>query len=370
MIARLALVPLFTAALACAQPQSRQTAVSKSAAAKAGAQSRNLEIYWIDVEGGAATLVVSPSGESMLIDTGWEARDANRIQAAAKQAGLSKIDYLVISHFHADHAGGVEALSKLMPVGRYFTRSADELEPQNRKWLDSVRAASGGKQTIVKAGDRIPIQGIDALVVASDGRLIGKPLAGGGPNGLCADAENKAPAGPENQRMVGVMVGYNRFKFLDLIDLDWEKEMELACPVNRLGKVTVYQTGRHGSFDDAGAPAFLGAIAPQIVVVNNGPRKGMGQIDNQVKSATAGAKPYERNAYLRLAGLPGIEGIWQVHKSLLDADPKHNTSEDMIANLEETAECKGNWIKASISRDGKATLTNGRNGFSKTYQAQ
>jgi hypothetical protein len=146
--------------------------------------------------------------------------------------------------------------------------------------------------------------------------------------------------------------------------------MELACPVNRLGKVTLYQTGRHGSFDGAGAPALLGAIQPQIVVVNNGPRKGMGQVDNNMKSNNPPGQavaPYEKNAYLRLAHLPGIEGIWQGHLSLLDADPKHNTSPEMIANLEDTADCKGNWIQASVARDGKLTMTNSRNGFSKNY---
>jgi hypothetical protein len=137
--------------------------------------------------------------------------------------------------------------------------------------------------------------------------------------------------------------------------------------------VTLYQTGRHGSFDGAGAPALLGAIQPQVVVMNNGPRKGMGQVDNNARSNNPPGKtvaPYEKNAYLRLAKLPRIEGIWQVHLSLLDPDPQHNTAPDMIANTEETADCKGNGIEASVARDGKFTVTNGRNGFSKTYTAR
>ncbi|PYQ68882.1 MAG: MBL fold metallo-hydrolase, partial [Acidobacteria bacterium] len=221
------------------------------------AQSRNLEIYWIDVEGGAATLIVSPSGESMLIDTGFEVddRDAKRVYAATQQAALKQIDYLVISHYHADHVGGLSALSK----------------PVNQKWLDSYKTASAGRRTIVKPGDRIPIKGLQALVVSSDQKLLAKPLEGGGPNPLCADAEQKAPAGPENQNMVGMLLTYGKFKLLALIDLDWEKEMELVCPVNKLGTVTVYQSSRHGSFDGAGAPAFLGAIRPQVAVINNGP---------------------------------------------------------------------------------------------------
>jgi competence protein ComEC len=337
-------------------------------------QARNLEIYWIDVEGGASTLIVSPSGESMLIDTGWEVggRDSKRIFDAVQHAGLKSIDFLVISHFHADHAGGLPALSKMIPIRHFYDRG-DAIEKENLQWLDGYRAASAGKRTIVKPGDEIPIKGFQALVVSSNQQVLAKPVKGGGPNPLCDNAEQKLSAGPENGRGVGLLLTYGKFRFLNLIDLDWEKEMELACPVNKLGTVTVYQTGRHGSFDGAGAPALLGAISPQVVVVNNGPRKGMGQVDAAVKSATPPGKttaPYEKNAYLRLAKLTGIEGIWQVHLSLLDKAPEHNTSPDMIANLEESADCKGNWIQASVEKDGKFTVTNGRNGFSKTYAAR
>jgi competence protein ComEC len=335
------------------------------------AQSMSLNMYWIDVEGGASTLIVAPSGESLLIDTGWtvEDRDAKRIYAMAQHAGLKKIDYLVISHFHADHVGGLAALSKMIPIGRFFDRG-DVIEIENKRWLDDYHAASAGKRTIVKPGDTIPIKGLQVVVVSSNQELIAKPVNGGGPNPLCADAEQKESAGPENARGVGVLLTYGTFKYLNLIDLDWAKEMELACPVNKLGKVTLYQTGRHGSFDGAGAPAFLGAIQPQVVVVNNGPRKGMGQVDNSTKSNNPPGKavpPYEKNAYLRLANIRGIEGIWQGHLSLLDPDPRHNTVPDMIANLEDTADCKGNWIQASVTRDGKFTVTNGRNGFTKNY---
>src|SRR5262245_64939344 len=140
--------------------------------ARLQAQSRNLEIYWVGVEGGAATLFVSPSGESMLIDTGFEVgdRDAKRIYAAAQQAGLKKIDYVVISHYHADHVGGLAALSKMIPLGRFYGRG-DEIEPVNQRWLDSYRTASAGKRTIVKTGERVPIKGVAALIVASDGRV-------------------------------------------------------------------------------------------------------------------------------------------------------------------------------------------------------
>src|SRR5690348_16124967 len=302
---------------------------------KLQAQSKPLDIYWIDVEGGASTLIVSPSGESFLIDTGWMVgdRDAKRIYAAAQLAGLKKIDYLLISHFHADHVGGLAAFAKMMPIGKFYDHG-DTIEKENQQWLDSYTAASAGKRTIVRPGDEIQVKGLRVLVVASDQKVLSKPVNGGGPNPLCATAEQKAPIGLENQRVAGVLVSYGKFKYLNLIDLDWEKEMELACPVNKLGTVTVYQTSRHGGFDGAGAPAFLDAIKPQVVVVNNGPRKGMGQVDNGVKSLTPpGGEPipYEKVAYVRMAEITGIEGIWQEHLSLLDSDPTHNTSLDMTA---------------------------------------
>lgn len=339
-----------------------------------GAQSRTLDIYWIDVEGGAATLIVTPSGESMLVDTGYETdgRDAGRIAATAKQAGLKQIDHVVISHYHGDHVGGLAALSKMIPLGRFYGRG-DKIVPADQKWYDSFVTVSQGRRTIVKPGDRVPLQGVQTLVVSSDHQLLSQPTNGGGANALCANAEQKAPAGFENQAGVGLLMTYGRFTFLNLIDMDWATEMELVCPVNKVGAVTLFQTNRHGSWDGAGAPAFLGAIRPQVIVFNNGPRKGLGQMDTNAKTITPpGVKPppYERNGYARAAALPGIQGIWQGHLSLLDKDRAHNTSPDMIANLEETAECKGHWIKASIEQSGRFTIVNGRNQFSRTYTAR
>jgi competence protein ComEC len=324
--------------------------------------SRDLQIYWVDVEGGAATLVVSPSGESLLYDSGWEVgdRDARRIADAAKTAGITRIDDFVLSHFHADHAGGIVALSKLLPIGRCFDRG-DFIEPANQRWRDAYLSVCGAKRTILNAGDRIPLKDVQVDVVASNGKLITKPVPGAGPNSLCAAAENHPPDVPENQLMVSALFTYGRFRFLDTADLDWEKEMELACPVNRLGRVTLWQTGRHGALDGAGAPGFLYAIAPQVVVVNNGPRKGLG-------GPSPGAQKAASIHYERLAKTPGIEGVWQGHLSLFDRD--HDTAPEMIANLEDTDQCQGHWLKASVSRDGSFTMTNGRNGFNQSYKAR
>lgn len=331
----------------------------------ATAQTRPFDIYWVDVEGGAATLLVSSGGESLLVDTGFpgeDDRDAKRIVAAMQEAGLTRLDKLVITHYHLDHVGGLEALAELIPIGHCYDHGTTT-EESNQRWLDAYLRVCGDKRTAVEAGDTIPFGAVEIDVVASDARLITAPLNGGGPNALCATAERKAQASPENQRSVGVLVTYGRFTFLDLGDFNWAKEIELSCPVNLVGEVSIYQTSRHGAFDDAGSPTHLYAIRPQVVISNNGPRKGLG-------GTSPGFTEVSTAHFERIAGSPGIEGIWQGHRSLLDPDPAHNTAEEMIANLSDTEACAGHWILASVSRDGSFTMTNGRNGFSRTYTAR
>ena len=343
---------------------------------------KNLQITWIDTDGGASTLIVTPAGKSLLIDAGYpsDGRDAKRIYAAAQAAGLQKIDHFVLSHFHDDHVGGLAALSKMIPIEHFYDHgdTLDDPNPQrlaaDRQRLADYKVLVGNKRTIVKAGDRIPLQSVSAVVVTSDGKMMGQTLNGGGAtNASCADTPRMTAAPGENAHMVGMLVGYNNFSFLNLIDLDWAQELELVCPINKLGAVSIFQSSRHGSPDGANSPGLLGAIKPQVVVVDNGPRKGFGQSDDRIQPIAVAGKPstpFERNGYLRFAKNPGMEGIWQGHLSLLDKDPNHNTAPDMIANFEDTAECQGHAISASVAADGKFTMTNTRNGFSKTYMAR
>ena len=257
----------------------------------------------------------------------------------------------------------------MIPIGRYFDHG-NAVEDVDRPRLDLYKQVAGSARTILKPGDSIPFKGVKSEVVSSEGKFIDKPINGGGPNPLCASAERKASAGPENNRNVAILFTFGRFTFLDLADSDWDSEMALTCPVNTLGTVTIWQADRHGNLFGAGAPALLGAIKPQVIIVNNGPHKGLGEVDTNVKSLTRPG--YQETApgyaYDKIAALRGVEGIWQGHLSL--AAPEHNTARDQIANLEDTADCKGNWIKASVAPDGTFTVTNGRNGYSKKYTAR
>jgi competence protein ComEC len=320
----------------------------------------NLRIYFIDVEGGGATLIVAPSGESLLADTGNplpDDRDAKRIFAATQLAGLKKIDYLFTTHFDGDHSGGVAALVKMIPIANFYDHgdTTEAEKPRDiERWEAYKSAAATGKRTSVKPGDRVPLHGVKVEVVSSNGEVLAKAINGGGPNPLCKDAKQKDPDKTENSRCAGFLLTYGKWKFLDVGDLTWDKEMALACPVNKLGTVTLYQATHHGFFGDrSGAPAHLFAIRPQVVVVNNGPRKGLGT----------------PNLYERMTNIPGIEGIWQGHLSLA-LDKQHNTSEEMIANLEPTEQCQGRSITVTVEPNGAFTVGNSRNGFSKTYTAK
>jgi competence protein ComEC len=322
-----------------------------------GAQSGNLQIVWTDVEGGAATLIVTPSGQSLLVDTGFpqDDRDAGRIFAATQAAGLKKIDILWITHFHLDHVGGAPALAKLIPIDKFYDHG-DSIEantPQGAKLYNDYKAVAQGKRTIVKPGDKIPLRGVDITVVSAAGKVIGQAMNGGGPNDLCKDAQQKPEDKTENSQSAGFLLTYGKFKFLDLGDLTWDREMMLACPVNKLGAVTLFQASHHGfSSGQSGSPALVWALKPQVVVVNDGARKG-----------------FDADAYDIIAKSPGIEGIWQIHRAVR-SDAGHNTAEQMIANLDEGAADQGLGIKVSVAKDGKFTVTNGRNDFSKSYTSR
>jgi competence protein ComEC len=321
--------------------------------------SRNLEIYWIDAEGGAATLIVSPSGQSMLVDTANRTpddRDVKRILAAAQQAGLKKIDFLLTTHFHSDHIGAMPALSKLIPIDMYLDHgeSVEMSRPQVAAAYQAYVELSQGKRKILQAGDKIPLNGLDIEVLMSAGKAITHPLKGGGPNAaICQDWKDRTTPepDPDNDQSVGYLLQFGKFKFLSMGDLTWNYEKQLVCPNNLIGTVDLYQTTHHG-LDRSNSPQFVWSIQPRVAIMNNGPRKG------------GPATVFE---ILRKS--PGIEDIWQGHLAL--GTPKEvNTDEKMIANLGPSADCPANLLKVSVAPDGNYTVTNARNGFTKTYSSK
>jgi competence protein ComEC len=314
-----------------------------------------LQIYFVDVEGGQATLIVSPSGESLLIDTGWpdnEGRDADRIIAAAHQAGLKKIDYVLITHFHRDHVGGVPQLVEGIKVGTFVDHgpNLEDSEVTRTDYAAYEKAIAGHPRMTVKPGWGLPIKGIQVRVLTSAGEHIDTPLPGAGrANSYCGAEPAAAVDDTENARSVGVLVTYGRFRFLDLGDLTKKKEFELACPNNLIGNVDLFLVTHHGA-DLSNSKTLDWVLQPQVAVIDNGPRKG---------SSPAGWQIVHDS--------PGLEDLWQLHYAE-ESDKLHNVDADHIANVKE--HCEGAFLKVSAESDGSYTLTNSRTGVTKSYSSR
>ena len=314
-----------------------------------------LEIFCIDVEGGKATLWVAPSGESMLVDTGWPGnnhRDAERIAAAAKAAGVKKIDYLVITHYHTDHAGGVPQLAEKIPIKNFVDHGANSETGQAAEVLfgEYARFRDKGNHIVVKPGDKLPVKGLDVEIVSSDGALLASPLEGAGrPNPDCNGLQQPPPDHTENAHSIGMVVTYGAFRAVDLGDLTKDKEYGLVCPDNKLGTVQLFMVSHHG-MDISNSAALVHALHPQVAIVNNGSHKG--------------GSP---EAWQIIHDSPGLEDLWQVHYSV-PAGKDHNSSDPFIANIDEV--CRAQWLKVTVEKDGAFTVWNQRNKFEKKYNAR
>jgi beta-lactamase superfamily II metal-dependent hydrolase len=292
------------------------------AAAPRAQTDKPLDIYFIDVEGGQATLFVTPSGESMLIDTGFpgnEDRDLIRVLAAIRRAGLTKLDYLLVTHYHADHVGNAAAIGAAIPVGTFVDHgpTVETDAPAAALYDTYVKGRDRGRHLLAKPGDKVPIRDLDVTIVASNGEHITRPLAGPAPNPLCAGFTPKPPDPSENGRSLGALIAFGRFRMADLGDLTWNKEQELVCPTNLLGTVDLYLTTHHG-LNLSGSPVLVHAVHPRVAVMNNGPRKG--------------GMP---SAWRIIKDSPGLEDLWQLHYAV-DGGADHNVAEAFIANPDDT----------------------------------
>ena len=350
--------------------------------ALACAQTRKaLDVYVVDVEGGNATLFVAPSGESLLIDTGNAGaaapRDAGRIVDAMKDAGITKIGHLITTHWHGDHFGGMAELASKVPIGEFIdhgpnVQPGEAADTFLQKTYPPLYAKS--KHTVVKAGDKIAIAGLDARVVTSAGEVIKTALPGAGkPNPYCANykpGENNA----EDPQSVGVFMTYGKFRTIHLGDLTKNKEFELACPNNRIGTVDVLLGLHHGQAS-SNSEVLVYALHPRVAIMNNGTRKGG-----------------EPEVMKTLHSSPGLEDLWQMHFSVLSGQ-EYTVPGMFIANTIDEPQTAipvtpvpapqpgsgappapvhngtAYWIKLSAQQDGTFTVTNARNGFSKTYKA-
>ena len=316
-----------------------------------------LTAYLIDVEGGQATLLITPEGQTMLIDTGWpdhDGRDAKRIAAVAKLADLDHIDFVLLTHYHTDHVGGVPQLLERIPVAEFIDHGPlretdDKTTVAGYNAYQMLLAQANDKRIVAQPGMKLPLYGLTATVVSADGNLLQSPLPGAGEaNSYCANNPPHPSDATENTRSVGVVLQYGKMRMIDLGDLTWDKEMQLVCPVNKLGKMDVYIVSHHG-FDHSGSPAFVDAIAPRVALMDNGEHKG--------------GSP---SVWEIIEKSPRLKDLWQLHYSAEGGD-KENVAAPYIANPKGTD--KGYYLKLLAFPNGRLVVTNARTGVSKNYPA-
>ncbi len=323
------------------------------------AADRQLAIEWIDVLGGAATLIVTPAGESILVDTGWpgfDGRDAKRIKAALDKHGLTAIDHLIITHYHTDHYGGAPQLAAIVPVKRFYDHGPMTALPEDRNFAQmygAYRAAAKDTTTTLRPGDTIALkQGsgpkLSLTVVAAGGEVIGGPATP--PNPACASAAPQPEDTTDNRRSVAFVLRYGSFEFYDGGDLTGDVEAKLACPADRVGTVDLYQVTHHGQ-DNSNNPVLLATLKPTVAVMNNGPRKG-------------GAA----ETFRRLKALPSLRGLFAIHKNV-STGPDVNAAPENIANLESPD--AGHGLRATVDAAAKSfTITNPRTNETKSFPVQ
>jgi competence protein ComEC len=310
--------------------------------------SEPLVIYWIDVEGGAATILVAPNGEIVVVDAGNPGqRDAQRVaDVLLEELEVDHIDHLIVTHYHGDHVGGVPVLAGLVPIAKYYDHGPTV---QSSNSFDEYIELAGDERKLVATGDVLALGELVLSFVTSAGKVIDPAPPQASSNPTCPSNVTKdMDGGAENGQSVGFVARFGTFDFLDLGDLTWDIEQDLMCPMNRVGKVDLFQVSHHGlAFSNS--PQLVHAVAPTVAVMNN--------------SATKGG---HAEVFETLRASPGIEDVWAVHQAT-NNDAEHNAEPDLIANLAGPDE--GHYIKAVVEQNGSYTVTNSRNTVSRSYDS-
>ena len=341
-----------------------------------------LEIYVLDVDLGNAVLVVTPSGQCMLLDAGApNEKYTNRILSAMEDAGAKQIDYAVVSHYHWDHYGTIPALAEKVPILNYVDHGPNVELNRSREWYLThggsknnplydlyLKTREKGNHIVAKPGDRIPLEGTEVQVLTSAGKVISAPVRGGGGfNQACSLTKTMADNEQEDSQSVGVLVEFGKFRFIDLGDLTWNVSYRLFCPENKVGPVDLYLITHHALTMDkesVGESHQSASACPPCEVYGLRPRVAI--LSCREDYVTRLGTP---EGWQTVRHSPGLEDVWQTHYQA-QGGPDNNARQQFIA-CPNTTTCKGgDWIKVSAAADGSFTVTNKRNGFTKQYPAR
>jgi glyoxylase-like metal-dependent hydrolase (beta-lactamase superfamily II) len=357
-----------------------------------------LQMIPMDVEGGGGTLFVTPHGKSVLIDTGNPDRGAHPnsqvIADTAKAFGIKKIDYVIITHYHVDHIGGLEGLLKRIPIGTFIDHGVNREVPGTQSpggligpdWRTlgpdgKPRAGRGGTvpppptvipppgstaagynhylelikghpHRVVKPGERLNVDGMDILFVDVDDVPIGRVLPGGGDRpAACATMQPMGPnGGEENAHSTSSLITYGKTRIAAFGDLTWNAEQKLFCPVDKVGKVDIVLASHHG-LQFSNSPAMVESLQPKIVLVGNAIRKG--------------DDPERMRSYM---ANPRFASMWHLH--ITQGHDELDGDKNQIANINSNpADDKSYNLRLRIRKDGDITVINERNGYNKSYKA-
>jgi len=328
--------------------------------ARADEKDRRLDLYFIDVEGGAAMLLVSPEGESLLVDSGYPdngGRDKNRILHVLRDvAGRRELDHAAVSHWHLDHYGNHAALAAQIPVKNFWDRGIPESLEEDPMFADRIapyRAASQNKSKALRVGDKLPVRSgktpLEIKTVTASGRVLANS---GAPNPFTAEHQPEPDDLTDNAKSLSFLLSFGPFRFLTCGDLTRNVEAKLVTPNNPLGKIDLFMVTHHGILT-SNDPALVLAIDPRVTIMCNGPTKG-GSLET----------------LLTLRRIKSLQAQFQLHRNV-DVPDDEQAPADFIANSGTTEECQGEFVKASVAPDGKTyTVQIGPKGKVHTFETR